>query len=235
MSDTPNKLCTVKECSKPLACRGMCQSHYMAFRRAGGKKVNLGGVCAVEGCKDAYFAKGHCKIHFLRMLRHGNTERIYEDHSMADSSEYGIWLNIKQRCSNPKSPSYENYGGRGITMDRIWQTSFSAFYDYMGPRPSHKYSVERMDNNGNYEPGNVKWGTYSEQGHNQRLRNTNTSGYKGVSYRKDIQKWAAAIAYEGKQYHLGLYDTAKEAALAYNEAAMRYYKDSKYLNIIEDD
>lgn len=85
------------------------------------------------------------------------------------TSEYRIWRGIKSRCFNPKYFAYKWYGARGITMCERWANSFPAFYEDMGPRPK-KLSIDRINNDGNYEPGNCRWATSKEQAQNQRKR-----------------------------------------------------------------
>jgi hypothetical protein len=72
------------------------------------------------------------------------------------------------RCTNPKVDRFDSYGGRGITVCDRWRTSFTNFYDDLGPRPSPQHSLDRIDVNGNYEPGNVRWATPLEQAQNKR-------------------------------------------------------------------
>ena len=83
--------------------------------------------------------------------------------------EYQAYKSAKNRCSNPKSSGWNNYGGRGI---RFLFESFEQFYAELGPRPIGK-SLDRKDNDGNYEPGNVRWATPSEQIANTRLTRLN--------------------------------------------------------------
>lgn len=83
--------------------------------------------------------------------------------------EYGCWGAMKQRCLNPVCSHYQDYGGRGITVCQRW-LDFDNFLVDMGPRPSLQHSLDRIDVNGNYEPGNCRWATKSEQCKNRRKR-----------------------------------------------------------------
>jgi len=82
--------------------------------------------------------------------------------------EYYIWVSMKQRCNNPTDRKYKNYGGRGIKVCPEWQSNFARFLKDVGYRPTDQHSLERIDNDGNYEPGNVKWATKYEQVRNSR-------------------------------------------------------------------
>jgi hypothetical protein len=97
-----------------------------------------------------------------RNYRHGHTY----GHGM--TPEYNAWIGAKTRCFNAKRHDFALYGGRGITMCREWQDSFTAFLEHIGPRPSATHSLDRIDVNGHYEPGNVRWATRSEQQRNRR-------------------------------------------------------------------
>lgn len=81
---------------------------------------------------------------------------------------YSTWMSMIQRCHNPSSKDYKNYGARGITVCDMWRDSFDAFYMMMGPKPAANYTIERIDYNKGYEPGNVKWLPREEQPFNQR-------------------------------------------------------------------
>lgn len=116
---------------------------------------------------------GHCRgTKSCGCLSVRNTKR--PTHGLARTPEYRAWCGAYHRCHSPHSPSYANYGGRGISMDAQWRPSgrdpgpFLLFLEHVGPRPSPEHSLDRIDNNGNYAPGNVRWATKSEQIVNRR-------------------------------------------------------------------
>lgn len=88
-------------------------------------------------------------------------------HRMSKTPEYAAWHNMRDRCLNETATRFHDYGGRGITICERWN-EFENFYADMGPRPSQKHSLDRIDNEGNYEPSNCKWSTSRQQAFNRR-------------------------------------------------------------------
>lgn len=94
-------------------------------------------------------------------VKHGNARRS------GCSKEYSIWSSIKSRCENKNDKNYAIYGGRGVKMSSLWSSSFAQFFADMGKKPSPAHSIDRIDVDGDYEPGNCRWATQEEQCQNK--------------------------------------------------------------------
>jgi hypothetical protein len=136
--------------------------------------------------------------------------------SLNPTPEYDAWHAMKQRCLNPRNKNFARYGGRGISMCDRWM-KYENFLEDMGRKPSPAHSIDRINNNGNYEPQNCRWATRSEQQQNKRvgiLLKTNTSGHAGVSRESKTGKWEAYHWIKNKKIGLGRFtsfDGAVEA------------------------
>lgn len=120
---------------------------------------------------------GNTSTVWTAKLRNGNTQSCgcmrdemaserKRTHAMSKSPEYRIWQSMKDRCGNPTSGGYRRYGGRGIKVCERWLESFENFFSDMGKRPTRKHSINRINNDGNYDPDNCEWATGREQSRN---------------------------------------------------------------------
>jgi hypothetical protein len=115
---------------------------------------------------------GHAK----NPLRHGHA--LQGKHSR----EYQAWANMKARCLNPTNKAYGYYGGRGITVCEEWNSSFERFLGDVGPRPGPAHSIDRIDNDRGYAPGNVVWATKAKQQQNTRGVRLNAEAVKVIRF-----------------------------------------------------
>lgn len=188
-------------------------------------------ICTIVGCYKEHEAGGYCQAHYAKFKKYGDplAGKTFESHGMEKSPEYSVWLNMKQRCYNPKNGRYIDYGGRGITICDEWKNSFSAFLKDMGTRPK-RYSLERIDNNKSYSVDNCRWATPAEQNVNQRIRKDNKSGFRGIYLDKTVSKWVAFISIDGKERKIGRFPDKTEAAYIRDQCAMQIYGSSAQLN-----
>lgn len=133
-------------------------------------------ICKIVGCERAYWARGYCARHYALMWHNGEIISTYtletrEYHGMTNTSERKIWSDMKKRCYNPNSKFYNRYGGRGIKLYGPWRDSFIKFYTdvslEIGQRPDKAHSLDRIDNDRDYEPGNIRWATALQQANNR--------------------------------------------------------------------
>lgn len=133
-------------------------------------------------------------------------------HGLSKTPIYSTYMNIKARCSNKNVPEYRYYGGRGITICKEWKNNFMNFYNWAMANGYKKgLTIDRIDNNGNYEPYNCRLATMQEQNLNQNKRRDNKSGYVGICFHIGIKKWYARIKFNTKTIFSKHFDTLKEA------------------------
>lgn len=168
------KTCKVEGCERSHEALGYCEKHYKRFKKWGDPlyvKINMvnSGVCSIDGCNNKYHGLGFCSDHYLKFKVYGDP--LFEDknrHGMSGIPEYKVWTGMKQRCSNTSNRNYPRYGGRGITVCDRWKDSFTDFYEDMGSRPTPTHQIDRIDNDGNYEPDNCRWVTQKENARKQQ-------------------------------------------------------------------
>jgi len=107
-------------------------------------------------------------------------------HGMWKSPEFQAWTSMIKRCHSPKHKKFSDYGGRGIHVCATWRASFLAFYQHVGPRPSDKHSIDRIENSKGYETGNVRWAVAEVQNNNKRTNVNVCIG--GIT--KTIAQWS---------------------------------------------
>lgn len=144
-------------------------------------------------------------------------------HGRSHTPEWNVWCGIIDRCYRQNSTVYDNYGGRGIAVCDLWRESFSNFFADMGTMPSPKHSIDRIDNEGHYEPGNCRWATSSEQMSNQRTRRTSASGVKGITWIERDQVWNVRMPGDPARTRIGRFKDLQLAiqALELAQAVIR--------------
>ena len=167
-----------------------------------------------------------CKVHFKTVtadVKNGKSTKCLScarkvstnaKHNDSKTRLYNIWCSIIGRVENKKNKDYEDYGGRGVTICDEWRNNYPSFKKWaLQNGYSNSLKIDRIDNDKGYSPDNCRWTTQTIQSRNtRRLRSTNTSGYRGVSWHKKQQKFNSRITVDSITINLGVYDTALEAA-----------------------
>lgn len=115
-------------------------------------------------------------------------------HGMAKSRLWNIWTGMRDRCSRSNNKDYQRYGGRGIRVCPEWDSDFRNFYDWsMGNGYSDELTIDRIDNDGNYEPSNCRWVTRKEQTRNRSITKTiplaRIAEIDGITYQEAYKKY----------------------------------------------
>ena len=137
-------------------------------------------------------------------------------HHMTGTRIYSIWRDMKKRCNNPKCNNFKYYGARGISVCEEWQNDFISFYHWASTNGYRTdLTLDRINNDGNYEPSNCRWATKSIQG--MSMRHKNTSGYVGVSKHTNGKHWYGRVKIDGKCFYTGMSLDIHEAAKMRND------------------
>lgn len=144
-------------------------------------------------------------------------KRYKTTHGLSRTRIYHIWHGMIQRTSNKNNHRYSSYGERGIVVCEEWNT-FEVFSEWSFSNGyKEDLSIDRINNDGNYEPSNCRWVDRNIQARNtKKIRSHNTSGFRGVSFHKKHNKWTAQICINAKLKNLGLFKDPLDAAKAYD-------------------
>lgn len=170
--------------------------------------------CNIDNCYGKRVSKGLCQKHYSRDYNDKN--KRYER-----TPEYRAWENMKQRCYNPRGVRAKRYYQRGIIVCDRWLESFDNFIKDVGLRPNKFFSLDRINNDGNYEPNNVRWANPREQAGNTSIVNSDDT--PGVKMRNN--KWVASISYKNRHIYLGTFDDFDSAMNARLMAEEKYTYD----------
>ena len=184
---------------------------------------DLGIMFASEGSKErrryGLYKCGHCGEEFkakTTRIKSGVIKScgclVGEYHGMKKHRFYATYRNMMKRCYTKSDPGYKDYGERGISVCEEWQDIIK-FVAWADSTYIEGYTLDRIDNVGNYEPSNCRWADATTQAINQRMMKNNTTGYVGVYAARD-NKWESRLTFNKVDIFLGRFNTIEEAAQA---------------------
>lgn len=210
--------CIISECDglgklhtptgKRYFVSGYCSKHYWRVKATGSislsdKKLANRVICKSKPCNNICTKE----IEYCQNCYYMNVTKKRKP-------LYSTWSSIKQRCENKDNKHYPYYGGRGIKVCKRWSDSYELFEKDVGKKPSPKHSLDRINNDGDYEPGNVRWADRTVQMLNRRKVSKTKSGVVGVLWDKRDKIWIAKIGVYGKSITIGYYRNLEDAILA---------------------
>lgn len=184
---------------------------------------DLGIMFASEGSKErrryGLYKCGHCGEEFkakTTRIKSGVIKScgclVGEYHGMKKHRFYDTYRNMMKRCYTKSDPGYKDYGERGISVCEEWQDIIK-FVAWADSTYIEGYTLDRIDNAGNYEPSNCRWADATTQAINQRMMKNNTTGYVGVYLLRD-NRWESRLTFNKVDIFLGSFNTIEEAAQA---------------------
>mgnify|MGYP003408147037 FL=1 len=164
------------------------------------------GYCGEEfEAQTTHIKKGHTKS--------CGCQKGGKIHGLSHNQFYKTWSNMMGRCYNLKNKHYQSYGGRGISVCTDWQ-ELANFVSWAESTYIGGMTMDRINNDGNYEPTNIRWADKTTQQLNQRIQKNNTSGFVGINWYKITNKWVAKIKVNKVDINLGYFNSIEEAVLA---------------------
>jgi hypothetical protein len=168
------------------------------------------GLFECQYCNKEFEAQSNNIKHGLKScgcLKGGNT------HGLSHNQFYKTWKNMMGRCYNLKNKRYQSYGGRGISVCTDWQ-DLANFVSWAESTYIEGMTMDRINNDGNYEPTNIRWADKTTQAVNQRIQKNNTSGFVGINWYKITSKWVSKIKVNKVDINLGYFNSKEEAVQA---------------------
>jgi len=169
-------------------------------------------ACRVTLCDSPIKTRSMCGKHYKRWMKHGDVNKGEKRvNGSITHKAYGSWSAMKQRCLNPNSYKYPLYGARGIQICDRWtgDDGFNNFLKDMGERPDGM-SLDRIDNDGNYEPNNCRWATAKEQANNRRMRRL-VVHQPTINYHSTLRKWQVRLTQDRTRKTLGYFKSLVDA------------------------
>lgn len=187
--------------------------------------------CKISGCEHKgnvdsrtgkrYFIGGFCYMHYKRNKKYGSPHKVnFIVNGQTKSPVYRIHAGMKSRCYGKSDTKYKDYGGRGIKVCDRWLgiNGFNNFLKDMGNRPTPQHSIDRINNEGNYEPSNCRWATIHEQSSNKR----NNTSCVGVSWATGKKRWEARLSVGNKVVLYKRFMNRDDAIAARKKAEVEY-------------
>lgn len=171
--------------------------------------------CSIAGCRRVQRSggRGLCDRHYYDERGRLGARPV------SRTGDRPLWLTMIARCHRPAHISYKHYGARGVSVCQRWRGSYDAFAADMGPRPSPKHTVDRINSDGNYEPGNCRWATQAEQQRNRRNNRLLTINGETMT----AQDWAERVGVKADTLRHRLYRglTAEQAVAPITSGSAR--------------